>query len=50
MQANQHIFWLDIPMDNIVVMSILEGRSNLFDILHNGGKRNDRSLRMTIAQ
>ena len=46
----QHVFWLDIQVNHTLVMRVLQGISNLFDIGNHGIKRNQVPFRVEIAQ
>src|SRR5437868_1576683 len=49
LSPQQHVFWLHIAMHQLLIVGILQGRSSLFDILHDGSQWKLRSLRMALA-
>ena len=48
--AHQHIFWFDIAVNQLLIMGILQGRSNLLYIRHNDTDRDWYTARMALAQ
>src|SRR5258706_9190157 len=46
----QHVCWLDVAMNELLIMSILQGISNLFDIGNNSRQGNLSPCRVTIFQ
>jgi hypothetical protein len=46
LRPQQHIVWLDIPVDQILIVNILQRSSDLLDIRDNGGERQAGTARM----
>ena len=46
----QHILWLNIAMDELLIVGILQGFGDLLDIADNGGQRQRDAFGMSVAQ
>src|SRR5581483_6191313 len=46
----QHILWFDITVHQSLFMSMLQGSGKIFDIRHDGAKRQACAFRVTLAQ
>src|SRR5260370_30566225 len=47
---NEHVFWLDIMVNEPVAMGILQSASNLLDIVDNSRERNACSFRVMLPE